>query len=202
MSTEVEYADGTLGYSFLLPDAWRVDTRVNPLTFFGPNGRVGLSTEHIQIITGGIGPQYVNPTSREEFMKEPGATVRRGTLGSETNVVVCEWLDHTEISAVRDGVHYNIVHPHDDATRVAVKSICDSFRFPAQGKAVGVLRRSADPSVQTMAAVLNAGSADEARRILASSSAVESVRQGSSGTEYRLRRPHQSSRKWWQFWKS
>jgi hypothetical protein len=197
----MDYTDPTLGYAFRLPATWRVDRTVNPLTFFGPEGRIGAMTQLVQIRTGGIGSQYVDPANRETFMAEPGATVRRGVLGPESNVVVCEWADHTEISAVRDGIQYSIVHPHDAETRAAIQCLCDTFRFPSQDRAVNVLLKSANPSAQTMSAVLNATSSDEIHRILASSTAVKSVRHGKHGTEYVLKRPEGERRKWWQFWK-
>jgi len=105
----MEYRDEVLGYSFHLPDGWRVDKTVRPLTFFGPRGRVGLAEEHIQVKVGDILLGYREAAAREEFMAEPTALVERGALGAETNVVVCKWHDRTEISAVRDGVHYMIL---------------------------------------------------------------------------------------------
>jgi hypothetical protein len=200
----MRYEDETLGYSFQLPDGWRVDKNIRPLTFFGPQGHKGLATQHIQIRTGSILPDYCEAKGREEFMAEPGATVRRSVLGEETNVVICEWHDHSEISAVRDGVQYSIVHPNDAVTLEAVKLVQATFQFPSTDRSAAILQRHSDPAVQTMACVMEAGSIEEARFILETSPALDSVENLETGTAYRLRQRDQRSepqrRRWWQFW--
>lgn len=169
------YRDPMLSFSFELPDGWRHDPQVRPLTFLGPRGRVGAVGEHIQIRTEQIAPRYRDPAERERFMAEPGATVTRGRLGTEENVVVCEWADHAEITVVRDDVHYSLVFPNDAETIEAVRRLRDTFEFPPASVAFKVIQERSDPAVQTMVRVTHAGSAEEARRILEASPALESI---------------------------
>jgi len=77
----MHYEDRNLGFSFELPDGWRKDEKILPLTFFGPRGYLGRTNELIQIKTGTIQPGFLFPDSREEFLAEPGAIARRGRLG-------------------------------------------------------------------------------------------------------------------------
>lgn len=169
------YEDKNLGFSFELPDGWRGDETIRPLTFFGPSGHLGRANELIQIKIGTIRPGFLDPDSREEFLAEPGAVARRGRLGVETNVVVLERTDNSEISAVRDGVHYIIGHANDTVTLQAISRLKESFRFPLPDRVAEVVLRSADPTKKTLGKALEAGSPEEARHILTGAGMPHSI---------------------------
>jgi|SRR6266446_4291123 len=84
----MHYKHEDLGLSFDLPDGWRKDQHNLTLTFYGPKGGLGITSELIQIQIATILPQYFTPESREQFLAEPGAEVFRTTVGDEANVVV------------------------------------------------------------------------------------------------------------------
>jgi len=69
----MRYENKSIGFSFELPEGWRLDERNLILTFFGPNGQIGYASELIQMQIGTILPQYLDSDSREKFLAEPGA---------------------------------------------------------------------------------------------------------------------------------
>lgn len=77
------------GFSFELPDGWRRDEHILPVTFFGPAGRVGSAEQTIQLQIGGILAQYHSPESREKFLSEPDATVHRTVVGGKKTPSSC-----------------------------------------------------------------------------------------------------------------
>ncbi|MFN0179565.1 MAG: hypothetical protein ACKVZ0_12270 [Gemmatimonadales bacterium] len=199
----MEY-ESWIGFSFQLPDGWRHDDDPNrTLSFYGPNGRAGLTTEVIQLELGGISPRFVDPANREAFLAEPGSAVERSTLGEETNVVTLRRQQYSEISAVRDGFQYVVKHGHDVATFGAVATLRRTFVFPTRDEAREAIARLSAPDQQAISRVLNAKSPEEARAILAQVGAT-TVRTA-DGTLHRLpdrQATHRlSERKWWQFWK-
>lgn len=151
----MRYENDNLGYSFELPDTWRHDKLLGrvlltgrvvagALAFVGPEGRL------IQIKTAEtILPRFLDPRAREEFLAEPGAVVRRATLGDETNVVILERAADSEISAVHGGLHYIIGHANDPITRDAVSHLCRSFVFPPSERAAAALNRSAQRAAES-----------------------------------------------------
>src|SRR5437773_1899682 len=90
------------GFSFELPDEWRRDERIRPITFLGPAGRIGGTEQVIQFEIGGIAAQYSEPEAREDFLNEPGATVHRTIVGGEKNAVILRKPSNSELSVVRD----------------------------------------------------------------------------------------------------
>jgi hypothetical protein len=162
----MRYEHEDLGFSFDLPDGWRRDEHIVPLTFFGPNGRLGWTSEVIQIKIGTISPQYLDAVSREQFLAEPGATVSRTTVGGESNAVVLQKASDSEISVVHDGVHYIIAHTNDAATDKAIEQLRKSAQFPLAGKSAAAIQAWSDPKKQAFGHVLEAGSPEEARQIL------------------------------------
>jgi hypothetical protein len=140
----MHYADESLGFSFDLPDGWRRDEHNPKLTFYGPNGGVGITTELIQIQIGTILPPYVTPASREQFLAEPGAQVLRSTVGDEQNVVVLRRRQYSEISVVRDGIQYVIAHANDAATEGAIERLKQTARFPSAEMAHVAIRYMRD----------------------------------------------------------
>jgi predicted Zn-dependent protease len=151
----MHYEREDLGFSFDLPDGWRRDEQNLTLTFYGPNGGLGIVSELIQIQIGGILPQYFSPDSRETFLAEPGAQVSRTTVGGESNAVVLKKARDSEISVVRDGVHYTIAHCHDSATEVAIERLKQTARFPSQQQAQSALQSWSDPRQQAIARMLH-----------------------------------------------
>lgn len=191
------------GFSFELPDGWRRDERNLTITFFGPEGRIGSSQQVIQLQVGGILPQYHTPEAREKFLSEPGATVRRTIVGGEQNAVVLRKPSNSEISVVRDGIHYSFAHGHDSETLRAIEMVKATARFPTSETASSELHRCSDPKAQTVAGVLRAGSPEEAREVLGragypgvrmTGGTFHNLKPGSRSTEERGKR-------WWQFWK-
>ena len=127
----MQYTNEKLGLSFELPDDWRYDESVLTITFFGPYGRVGSTTEVIQMKIGPIMQQYSTQDSREEYLAEPNAEVFRSKFGDETNVVILKRARDCEISIVRDKIHYTISHFNDEATKKAISEIDKSIRYPS-----------------------------------------------------------------------
>lgn len=125
----MKYQNNELGFGFELPDGWRHEQAIVPLTFCGPRGGLGESTELIQIQVGTCLPQYENSSARADFLSEPGAEIERDRLGFEQNVVVLVRPDNSEISAVHDGVQYTIAHAHDKETLQAISLLKESFEF-------------------------------------------------------------------------
>jgi hypothetical protein len=164
----MHYVDESLGYSFDLPDGWQQVPHNLPLTFLGPHGRIGVPSEVIEIEIGAVLPQYLEASSRERYMAEPGTTTRRATLGDETNVVVLIRPQNLEISAVHDGVQYAIMHARDAATMGAMDLLGSTFRFPPRDRAIAAIRSWNDPQKQAMSRALKAETPEEARQILAS----------------------------------
>jgi len=204
----MHYVDRNLGFSFDLPDGWTHDPSNLTLTFFGPNGRIGSTSEVIQMQIGTILPRYMDAASREQFMAELGAGVSRTKLGDETNVVVLKKPSNSEISGVHDGIQYSIAHAHDAATQEAIERLKATFRFPSREKAIAAIESWNDPHKQAILKALKAGSPEEARRVLAEAGMPPAIeRPGYTmhrvGTDDPLRRPAPSdkSKKWWQFWK-
>ena len=81
-------------------------------------------------------------------------------------MVVLRKPTNSEISAVRDGVHYTITHSNDAVTVAAIDTLCRSARFPSSRQASDAIARMSDPAQQALAKALRAGSADEARELL------------------------------------
>jgi hypothetical protein len=163
----MHYVDESLGYSFDLPEGWCQDPYNLPLTFLGPQGRIGVPFEVIEIEIGAVLPQYLEPSSRERFLAEPGSKTQRATLGAETNVVVLTWPQNLEISAVHDGVQYVIMHARDAATMGAMELLRSTFQFPPRDMAIAAVQSWNDPQKQAMLRALKANTADDARQILA-----------------------------------
>ncbi len=154
------------GFSFELPDGWREMVGNKPLTFCGPNGYIGCTSEVIQIQIATILPKFVDPCSREKFLAEPGAEISRDKIGDETNVVVLKRQSNGEMSIVRDGMHYCITFDYDATTISAIKRLKETAKFPSCDKADAIIQQHSDPRTQAVNKVLNAGSAGEARRAL------------------------------------
>jgi hypothetical protein len=197
------------GFSFELPDGWRHDPHINPLTFFGPHGYLGCNSEVIQIHLAVASAEWISPESREQLLAEPGASVFRSTLGDETNVVVLQKPESSEIDAVRDGVLYSIVYMHDEPSEQAIQRLRETFRFPSYEQAIANLQYSSDPQNQAIHQAMNAGSVEEARQIL-DQAGVRTKDTGGSGFVIEPRRPSagsshtqriQARKKWWEFWR-
>lgn len=92
----MRYENQELGLSFELPDGWRRDEHNLTISFHGPKGGRGITSELIQLLIGTILPQYCDPAKREDFLAEPGATVLRTRVGDETNAIVLKRASHTE----------------------------------------------------------------------------------------------------------
>lgn len=143
------------GFSFELPDGWRRDEHNIQITFFGPEGRMGSTRQVIQLQIGGILPQYHIPEAREKFLSEPGATVHRTVVGGEKNVVVLKKQSNSEMSIVRDGIHYSFAYGHDTETLRAIELVKETTRFPTQDTASSELHRWSDPKAQAVSRVLH-----------------------------------------------
>ncbi len=199
------YKRPDLGFSFELPDGWREMVGNTPLTFCGPNGYIGRTSEVIQIQIATILPEYVDPCSREKFLAEPGAEISRDKIGDETNVVVLNRQSNGEISIVRDGIHYCVTYDYDAATIKAIKRLKDSAKFPSCEKADSAIQQYSDPRTQAVNKAINAGSAEEARRVLSDAGIPATKHPGY--TEHHIRddatetKPKASkpSKKWWRF---
>jgi hypothetical protein len=135
--------ENPIGYSFELPDGWRHVESVDPLSFFGPKGGIGLLTEVIQVKLNVLPAEYDAPEAREmpSFWGEETVDTFRSKLGTETNAVVLKRSQNDEISAIHDGVQYNITYSTDPATIAAVKVMCDTFEFPPSEQARKVAAR-------------------------------------------------------------
>ena len=154
----MHYEREDLGFSFDFSDGWKRDEHNLTLTFYGPKGGPGITSELIQIQIGGIAPQYLAPASREQFLAEPGAQVLRSRVGDEDNVVVLRRVPDSEISVVRDGIHYTIAHTHDAATEAAIELLKQTARFPSPEMAQSAIRNWADPRKQAVSRVARANS--------------------------------------------
>ena len=204
----MHYKDRNLGFSFDLPEGWRHDEHTLTLTFFGPNGRIGYTSELIQMQIGTILPRYMDIASREKFMAEPGATVSRTRLGTETNVVILKKSSNSEISAVYDGIQYSLAHSHDAATQQAVAMLKATFKFPSREKAIAAIESWNDPHKQAILKALKAGSPEEARLTLTEAGmppATErpgyTIHRVGSDAGTSAPRIQNVSKKWWQLWK-
>ena len=153
----MRYLNKTIGFSFELPEGWRHDKDNLTLTFLGPNGRLGYSFELIQMKFGPIQSPYMDAAEREKYLAEPGASISRSQLGDETNVVVLEKPDESEISAVHDGVHYIIAYCHDEATKMAIEKIKKTFSFPTIEEATDAIRRSENPRLKLIYKAIYSG---------------------------------------------
>ena len=118
------------GFSFELPEGWIELIPYSIVTFQGPQGQLGEFFQIIQMSFGRILPQYVSPESRRTFLAEPGAEVLPGCIGEEKNVVVLRTQNSSEISIVRDGVQYTILHSNDPATMEAIEVLSRFAKFP------------------------------------------------------------------------
>jgi len=150
----MHYKREDLGFSFELPDGWKRDEHNLTLTFYGPNGGLGRTSELIQIGIGAILPQYFSPQSREKFLAEPGAEVLRSRVGDEDNAVLLKRARDSEISVVRDAVHYTISFAHDAVTKVAIECLKRTARFPSPQQAQSALRSASNPEHQAVARML------------------------------------------------
>ena len=137
-----------------MPDGWHEDEHILPITFFGPKGKMGSSHQVIQLQIGGIRQQYHSPEAREEFLIEPGATVSRTIVGGEQNAVLLKKQNDSEMSIVRDGIHYSFSYRHDPETLRAMELVRETTRFPAQETAASELHRWSDPKTQAVSRML------------------------------------------------
>lgn len=151
----MHYEDKDLGFSFDLPDGWKRDEHNLTLTFYGPNGGLGITSELIQIQIATILPQYLTPASREQFLAEPGTRVLRSRVGDEDNVVVLRRERDSEISVVRDGIHYTISHANDAVTEFAIERLKQTARFPSPELAQSAIRSWSDPRRQAVSRMLH-----------------------------------------------
>jgi len=203
----MHYENNELGFSFNLPDDWRGDEGNLTLTFFGPNGRIGCTSEVIQLKIGAILSQYHSPESREIFLAEPGAQVSRRKIGDEANVVVLKRKSNCEISAVRDGVHYNFTYSNDATTLKAIDLLCESAQFPNAEQARAANQNWSNPRRQAMNKALRADSPEQVRQILSEAGMPPSIqRPGYSIHRVTDQEPSDRARvkqnkKWWEFWK-
>jgi hypothetical protein len=190
-------------FSFELPDGWHRDERNLTITFYGPEGRIGSNQQTIQISIGGILPHYQAPEAREEFLSEPGATLHRTVVGDEKNAVIMRKTSNSEISVVRDGIHYSFAHGHDSETLRAIEMIKKTTRFPSRERATSELQRWSNPKAQVVARALRAKSAEEACEILSHAGSPGLKISGGTLHDLRPRQPSSQSRskRWWQFWK-
>ena len=163
----MHYERQELGFSFDLPDGWWRDEHNLTLSFHGPNGGIGIRSELVQIKIGTVLPSYVSPANREQFLAEPGAQVSRTLVGDEDNAVELRRALDSEISVVRAGVHYTILHFHDPVTVAAIDCLKRTTRFGSEDSAQAAIRRWSEPSAQAVGKVLRASSPEEARDILA-----------------------------------
>ena len=141
----MHYERKDLGFSFDLPDGWRRSEDQPMLSFYGPKGGLGILSELIQIKFTTILPQYLTPASREQFYAEPGAQVSRTRVGDEDNAVVLRRARDSEISLVRDDVHYIIVHFNDEASESAIECLKRTARFPSPQNAQEAIPRLSAP---------------------------------------------------------
>lgn len=117
----MHYENADVGISLDLPDGWSHATNVRPLTFLGPNGRIGGQTQFIQLRIGPVRAGLESPEARRKILTEPGATMRADRLGPTENVVTLTRPANTEVSAVHDGIHYSIVYPNDPDSLAAAE---------------------------------------------------------------------------------
>ena len=202
----MQYKD-ELGVSFELPDTWSQNKIILQPTFHGPKYQ-GL----IELEKGGIAPQFLDPISRERHLAEPDSTVSRTEVGGETNAVVLRRVGNSEISVVRDGIHYIILHSNDPLTQIAIELLKSSWKFPGASQAQDAIKRWSKPELQAVARALRASSPEEANNIL-TEAGIPGQRL-SSGTVYDLKsrptdpsershpEPGERPQRWWQFWKS
>jgi hypothetical protein len=167
----MRYENDDVGLSFDLPVGWRRDEHNLTITFYGPNGGLGAQSEVIQLMIGGIAPSYAEPAAREKYLSELGAKVFRTQIGGEQNAVVLEKATNSEISVVRDGVHYSFSHANDAASRTAIECIRDSARFPPHDHAAHAIRKASDPKTQAVTKALRADFPEAARRALSEAGA-------------------------------
>lgn len=161
----MKYLHEELGFYFELPDGWRQEKNNNPLTFFGPNGRLGKKSEVIQVKLGPVLPEFIEIGRRQEFFIEPGAKISQTSIGLETNAVYIEKPTNCELSIVSNGVHYSILFASDNATKVSMECLKQSARFPNASQAAVAIKNWADPKRQAMAKLLHVDTAEEARKI-------------------------------------
>lgn len=204
-----------VGFSFDLPDGWRKDDNNFLTTFYGPRGGLKSQSEVIQLMIGGIVPQYTDPANRELYLAEPGAEVFRTEIGGEHNAVVLKKTNNSEISIVREGVQYTFSHAHDAITLAAIECIRKSARFPSPDQAATALHEDSDPKIQAVMKATLATSPEDARAVL-DKAGIPSVRL-ETGTMHVLKpevrggNPEllsvndksisKSSKRWWQFWR-
>ena len=151
----MHYENKDLGFSFDLPDGWKRDEHNLTVTFYGPNGGLGIPSELIQIQIATILPPYVTPASREQYLAEPGAKVHRSRVGDEDNVVVLKKARNSEISVVRDGIHYTIAHANDTVTESAIDLLKQTARFPLPEMAQSAINSWLDPRGQAVNRMLH-----------------------------------------------
>lgn len=191
------------GFPFELPEGWRSDEHNRQIVFFGPEGRIGSTHQVFQIQIGKIHRQYHSPEARERFLREPGATVSRAVVGDEKNAIALKKSSNSEISVVRDGIHYAFAHGHDPETLRAIEMVKETARFPVPEVASSELDRCSDRRAQTIDSVLGTRSPEEARDTLGQPGFPGKRVPG--GTLHDLERSQRSSkrkiRQWWQFWK-
>lgn len=143
------------GFSFELPAQWdQFGHQSSPFVFVGPENAIGHRST-IQLEIGGIMKDYISPKAREIFLYEPGTTVRRVEVRNEQNVVLFEKQNNSELSIVRDGIHYNFSFFHDPDTLRAMELVKETICFPTKETAEAELYRWSDPKIQAVSRMLH-----------------------------------------------
>jgi len=75
-------------------------------------------------------------------------------VGDETNAVVLQRTQSSEISIVRDGIQYTITHFHDPASVKAIECLRRTARFPSAENAQAAIRSWTEPGNRAIAAML------------------------------------------------
>lgn len=161
------------GFAFELPEGWRREEHNQTITFHGPQGNAGRTEQVVQLSIGGILPRFQSAAQRKAFLAEPGAEVLDGRVGDETNVAILRKATNSEISVVRDGIHYSFTHSHDSETLRAVEWMCRTATFPTLAEAQAAIEQWGNPQAQAVTRVLRAHTPEEARAALAASGATE-----------------------------
>jgi hypothetical protein len=154
----VLYRDNSFGFSFELPDAWRHDRNYLQPTF-RRHDWVGQIIVDVAKCT----PEYLDPEDRAANLGLPGASVSRTDVGGEVNAIVFQNAHDSSISVVHDDIHYTINYLNDPASQSAIELLKKSWRFPNIAEADKAIKTSSRPEARTLARVLQAGLADDAR---------------------------------------
>jgi hypothetical protein len=148
----MKYTHSDLGFLLELPDGWRmqrgnqvvyvagVERKAPPtIFFFGPSS-VDKTSEYIQLEIGTLPSNYFDAGERETYLKEPQATVGRTTVGGEDNAVYLRRdRGYSELSVVRDGIHYVFTHSNDPVTEGAVAHLKANTRFGSREQSAATI---------------------------------------------------------------